>query len=576
MDLVSPRTNEVICHIRQVRWSLPVAPCDRCSSPAQRAWETTRTGVDVHLDHPVLLQIIVSVHFCPSCHHHFRVQPPFLRPDATYTNRVVAKAVSSVYRDGMPFSRVAQRLSQDFWVQPSERMIRLWCRQYTDTLTLDGDYQQWVVQEFSGILCVDEVYQDKLALLLAVDPASPKGDRLVGYQLVHGEIQQADVESFLQRLRQAGIKPDEIITDSSPLYPSVLRMVWPAAAHQLCLFHETRLVVACVQQVIREVQDGLPKPPAMQRPKGRFRKDPPAVTEGADQVRYERRSRVALVWQLHRQGYSQRAIARRTGHSRVTIGRWLQEQPPTTLEGTEQSDLSAKPKARPKVGAIEEATAKPCPDVPATADADRLGDWRERPPEPLPLAPWQNWDQVRAYKHDLQAARFLLLRRPDHLSSEQVAEVQAVLAGPVSEPLRVARAFLEEWYQIARDAEGLRRTPAEARECWWAWRQNPGYHSLVPLHRVLLRMDEQRATRVLAFLQRASWEATNNGAERGARQFRHLQAACFRLRTEVAIEGVVKAHALQTREACTKAWPEAGRSARGRHAARKQAEAVAA
>ena len=34
-----------------------------------------------------------------------------------------------------------------------------------------------VVNEFSEILCVDEVYQDRLALLLAVDPTAPDGDR---------------------------------------------------------------------------------------------------------------------------------------------------------------------------------------------------------------------------------------------------------------------------------------------------------------------------------------------------------------------------------------------------------------
>ena len=59
-------------------------------------------------------------------------------------------------------------------------MIRRWCRRYADGVDFEGDYQKWVVEEFSGILCVDEAYQDKLALLLAVDPAAPEGDRLVG------------------------------------------------------------------------------------------------------------------------------------------------------------------------------------------------------------------------------------------------------------------------------------------------------------------------------------------------------------------------------------------------------------
>ena len=42
----------------------------------------------------------------------------------------------------------------------------------------------WVVANFSGILCVEEVYQGELALLLAVDPLAPDGDRLVGYTLL--------------------------------------------------------------------------------------------------------------------------------------------------------------------------------------------------------------------------------------------------------------------------------------------------------------------------------------------------------------------------------------------------------
>src|SRR5207244_1775050 len=118
---------------------------------APRVWETSRTAIDLDLDRPVLLEVIVSVHRCPACRLLFRAQPPFLRADATYTNRVVTKAVASVHEDGMPFRRVARRLARDFWVQPSDRSIRLWCRDYTEALTLEGDYQQWVVSEFSGI-----------------------------------------------------------------------------------------------------------------------------------------------------------------------------------------------------------------------------------------------------------------------------------------------------------------------------------------------------------------------------------------------------------------------------------------
>jgi hypothetical protein len=587
----SSRVNQVNLTVRQVRWSLPVLACDRCSQAAKQVWEASRTAVDIHLDHPVLLEVIVSVHFCPSCRHHFRAQPPFLRPDATYTNRVVAKAVASVHRDHLPFGRVAKRLSRDFWVQPSERMVRIWCRKYTDTLSLEGDYQQWVIAEFSGVLCVDEVYQGKLAMLLAVDSASPEGDRLVGYQLVHGDVQQADVEGFLQRLRRVGIDPTEVVTDASPLYPSVLRQVWPEAAHQLCLFHETRLVVAAVQQVVQEVQASLPKPPAIQRPKGRFRKEPPPTLEGTDELGYDRKTRVALVQRLHREGYSQRAIARRTGHSRMTVGRWLREarvapmtrpviravpadgaqQANQTLEG-EAGVGSPGPGTSTGVngsaaqradGDVTEEPEQKAPTAPSVCGEDST-DWLRRPTEPPPPAPWPSWDQVRALRQDLQNARFLLLRRPDHLTEEEQSKVQAVLESPAGEQLRVGRALLVEWYQITRDESGLRRRPEEAEGRWKLWRQRPEYRELAPLRRLLDRMGDEKAAGVLAFLRQEHWEATNNGAERTARQFRHLQASCFRLRTSSAIEGAIKAEAVRVREVLTKPEPQVARASRGR------------
>ena len=147
MEPCLSRLNQTPVKVRQVRWVQLSIPCDRCSRPARRAWETSRTAIDIDLDQPVLLQVTVSVHHCRACQHYFRAQPPFLRPDATYTNRVVAKAVASVFRDGMAFTRVAQRLARDFWVRPSERMVRLWCRAYTDDLDLAG---AWPVTISSG------------------------------------------------------------------------------------------------------------------------------------------------------------------------------------------------------------------------------------------------------------------------------------------------------------------------------------------------------------------------------------------------------------------------------------------
>lgn len=242
---------------------LPEIPCDRCQHPAPRYSTAERVAIDLDLDQPILLAVTVRVHRCAACQHYFRARPPFLRADAIYTNRVVDKAVQSVHRDGMAMRRVSRRLAADFWVQPSAGMIRSWCTTYGKAFDFAKDYQPWVTREFSGILCVDEAYQGDLALLLAVDPAAPDGDRLIGYQLVHGHVSASTVESFLTRLKAAGIAPHEVITDGSALYPAVLAKVWPLAAHQLCLFHETRRVTAAVLEVIKiggEPRAGLVSP----------------------------------------------------------------------------------------------------------------------------------------------------------------------------------------------------------------------------------------------------------------------------------------------------------------------------
>jgi hypothetical protein len=164
-----------------------------------RVWDARRVAIDIDLEQPVVLAVDVSVHACAACSRMFRAQPPFLRPRAIYTRRVVRKAVESVHRDGLAARTVPDRLARDFWVKPSEKMIRIWCRAFAAEVDFTEDYEPWVVANFSGILCVDEVYQDELALLLAVDPAAPDGDRLVGYTLLSNTkaVDQKAINSFL-------------------------------------------------------------------------------------------------------------------------------------------------------------------------------------------------------------------------------------------------------------------------------------------------------------------------------------------------------------------------------------------
>jgi hypothetical protein len=555
MDTQAPRLNYTVLIVRQVDYSRPWAKCDRCAAVAERVWDTERVAIDIDLDRPVLLLVRVSVHHCPACNHFFRAQPPFLRPDATYTNRVVVKAVQSVNLDGMAMTRVSERLGRDFWAQPSEGSVRIWCRGYAAGLDLATDYRQWVVEEFSGVLCVDEVYQGGLALLLAVDPAGPEGDRLVGFQLVRGHVEQRQVEEFLLGLREAGIMPEEVVTDGSSLYPTVLAKVWPAAVHQLCLFHETRAVTQSVLEVVREVRRGLPRLPRGSRKPGRPSKyERRQRTAGEEQpVPYDRPARVAAVKKLRQEGHSLRGIVRLTGYSRNTVRRWLREKPP---EATAEGPASTEAKE-------DEADSEPHPyqrlDPAALASSEDATDevgvengrWAGEGGSRAPPQPWCSWGEVGQFAQTLTAQRFLLVHRQEHLRAEEKEKLANLLGHPSAAKLRTARDFLLEWYGLLRDERGEKRSLDEAWGRYRHWQQERSYRELGPLQRILAKVDEPRFTKLTHFLREPHWEATSNGAERLARAFRHLQAPHFALRCGQAIEDAIKVRVLATRARCT-------------------------
>jgi hypothetical protein len=526
---------------RRVWWSFPSVNCPRCGGDAQRVWDSTRVAVDIDLDQPIVLVVEVSVHVCAICSRMFRAQPPFLRPHAIYTRRVVQKAVEAVYHDGLAARSVPDRLARDFWVKPSEKMVRLWCRAFAAEVDFSADYQPWVVANFSGILCVDEVYQGDLALLLAVDPAAPDGDRLVGYTLLPKtrEVNQNMVKVFVERLRAAGVTPDEVITDDSRLYPAVLAEVWPMAMHQLCLFHATRRVVRAVSDVVKQVRRTLPTPPPASAPTllGRLRDAPPAADQhDADSERYRwrlarRTLGIAQVHALHQHISSARAIGRQLGINHGTVRQWLKLTPP---DPATIADLSDMPDLLPKV-------------------------------DPPPL-PWRDWDQVRRAREDLWTQRTLFLHRAENLTANEQQTLDGLLTGPIGGQLRVARAFLERWFAIWDEELGRRRTPAEAKRQFLIWQTDAEAAKLAPLRRQQQHLDMDHFHRLSAFLHNPTWEPTNNAAERGGRSFRHGQHPHFRLRLVTSIEADLKMRAaLKKQRFCMPPPTRIHHCQRGRH-----------
>lgn len=179
----TPAVNSTACRIKRVHYShLRAARCQLCGRSAPRAWEVSRTAIDVDLDGPVFLLVTVGVHHCRRCERHFRAQPPFLRPNALYTERVRQKATLSVYEDGMAGRKAGKQETGPGLLGLPERgdgppLVPRVRRECGLRRGLPAVGSRGVLR---GSLCVDEVYQDRLALLLALDPAVPGGDRLVG------------------------------------------------------------------------------------------------------------------------------------------------------------------------------------------------------------------------------------------------------------------------------------------------------------------------------------------------------------------------------------------------------------
>ncbi len=81
-----------------------------------------------------------------------------------------------------------------------------------------------------------------------------------------------------------------------------------------------------------------------------------------------------------------------------------------------------------------------------------------------------------------------------------------------------------------------------------AWCQDERYEEVAPLRRARAQITPDRFAHLSQFVRDPAWEATNNGAERAGRGFRHRQGPHFNLRSGASIEGALKVRASRRKE----------------------------
>ena len=226
-----------------------------------------------------------------TCCKYFQAPIPGVPSGGRYSYEVRNTIANAVIRDRMPYRLVQQRMAEDYRLDLSVGYIHdcfVWAHTQID-LEAHWDF---VVSNFSGVLCIDEVHDSGRTILFASDPLR---DFTVSFELVESNDQE-HMNAFLQKLKERGLKVKVAITDGSPLYKDSLQSYWVGLEHQLCVFHVIKEVNKLILDGVRSIKNQLQR----QGNKGRKRKKG-RPTEKARQQRARRqgmtkKEQATLIW----------------------------------------------------------------------------------------------------------------------------------------------------------------------------------------------------------------------------------------------------------------------------------------
>jgi hypothetical protein len=146
-------------------------------------------------------------------------------------------------------------------------------------------YLDGALENFSGYIAVDEVYDGPFCILFIVD--NHQHNRLIYRVLEHSPTASNILEllqSFQKILTSRKLKVTGITTDGSTLYTEPAKTVFPGVRHQICEFHVKKEVNKGVLQAVAQVRQGLKQTKTKRSKRGR----PTTKTEKAIIRRNER------------------------------------------------------------------------------------------------------------------------------------------------------------------------------------------------------------------------------------------------------------------------------------------------
>ena len=249
------------------------APCPRCDHAAPRNEVRLLTRWAASLEGPTREAVLVGCYICPRCPPGscwFRLEPPGFEERRQYTTATRLTVLSLVKDHKLSFEGAAA-VGHSLLHLPelAATTVLRWFREAGDDFDFRSHMER-MAEVFSGQLAVDEVFDGGRFVIKATDPLN--GVEIVS-RVGDGSPTAQDVREFFLELREAGITPQLVVTDGSPLYPEVIAEVWPEADHQRCVFHFIMGSNKALSKAFWAVYNALPAPKKRRRgpPKKRGR-----------------------------------------------------------------------------------------------------------------------------------------------------------------------------------------------------------------------------------------------------------------------------------------------------------------
>ncbi len=236
--------------IVSVRCRPKTYPCPTCGRRGHRKRRLDRYVRSIAYGTVLWLHVFYAEYRARcDCRKTFRSCPPGIGPKADYDNLVRQAVLNRILDDGLNVERTRAAMKRDFLLDLSTGFVYD-CLDWGLGQLNQAQQRRFARKHFSGLVCIDELHLGDYTLLLATDPIA---DRVIGHCLVRIN-DQAHMRCFLRMLQYGGFDPKVVVTDGSALYPAVLQEVWPAAKHQLCVFHVLQDITQQVLDAVRRLR----------------------------------------------------------------------------------------------------------------------------------------------------------------------------------------------------------------------------------------------------------------------------------------------------------------------------------